>query len=510
MTTLTLPRKEELERSAVKRAPISITAKTAHAHVAVAFGDGIGPEIMQATLDVLDAAHAKLRITQVSIGQALYRAGFSAGIDPASWNALRGCDALLKAPITTPSGGGYKSPNVTLRKMLGLYASVRPAVSYAPYVHTLHPRLDLIVVRENEEDLYAGIEHRQTDDVYQCLKLVSRSGCEKIARYAFEFARANARKRVTCITKDNIMKMTDGLFRRVFDEVGAEYPDIDRQHLLMDIGTARLATQPEQFDVIVAPNLYGDILSDVAAALSGSVALSPAANIGAHGAMFETVHGSATELAGQDVANPSALIASAVMMLTHIGQADVAQRVHHAWLRTLEDGVHTADLYESATSKQRAGTKAFARALIERLGETPRKLQRGLLQLPEPPEAKVIRDPRITSAAKEMVGVDVFLHWRGGNGEALAQRLRALDSHGASLLMITNRGAKVWPNGLPETYCTDHWRCRFMVANGQASLSHAQIRALLGSIDAAGLDVIKTETLCTFDDEPGYSLGHGQ
>ena len=248
-------------------------------------------------------------------------------------------------------------------------------MSYHPYVDTKHPEMDIVIVRENEEDLYAGIEHQQTNDVVQCLKLISRPGSEKIVRYAFEYARRNNRKKVTCFTKDNIMKQTDGLFHKVFDEIGAEYPDIENEHWIVDIGAAKMADTPEAFDVIVMPNLYGDILSDVAAQIAGSVGLAGSANIGDQCAMFEAIHGSAPRRAGQNMANPSGLLLGAVMMMVHIDQPDIAERVHNAWLRTLEDGLHTYDIYKEGVSKQKVGTKEFAAAVVERVGKKPEKLK---------------------------------------------------------------------------------------------------------------------------------------
>src|SRR6185369_10048773 len=248
--------------------------------ITVAYGDGIGPEIMEATLHILKEGGAKLAIEKIDIGEKVYLAGNTSGIEASAWDSLRITKVFLKAPITTPQGGGYKSLNVTVRKTLGLYANVRPCVSYHPYIQTKHPGMDVVIVRENEEDLYAGIEHRQTEEVYQCLKLISRPGSEKIIRYAFEYARRNNRKKVTCFSKDNIMKFTDGLFHKVFDEIGAEYPEFEKEHWIVDIGAAKLADTPEAFDVIIMPNLYGDILSDVAAQIAGSVGLAGSANIG--------------------------------------------------------------------------------------------------------------------------------------------------------------------------------------------------------------------------------------
>jgi isocitrate dehydrogenase len=257
--------------------------------ITVAYGDGIGPEIMAASLKILQAAGAQLDIETIEIGEKVYNAGNTAGIAPEAWASLRRTQVFYKAPITTPQGGGFKSLNVTVRKTLGLFANVRPCASLAPFVATKHPVMDVVIIRENEEDLYAGIEHRQTQDVYQCLKIISRPGCEKIVRYAFEYARAHGRKKVTCFTKDNIMKLTDGLFHKVFDEIGAEYKDIEQEHWIVDIGAAKLADTPEVFDVIVMPNLYGDILSDVAAQITGSVGLAGSANIGPSIAMFEAI-----------------------------------------------------------------------------------------------------------------------------------------------------------------------------------------------------------------------------
>jgi len=478
------------------------------APITVAHGDGIGPEIMQASLRVLLAAGAALDIETVEIGESVYTRGHSAGIEPSAWDSLRRTKVFYKAPITTPQGGGFKSLNVTVRKTLGLFANVRPCVAYAPFVATKHPDMDVVIVRENEEDLYAGIEHQQTDEVVQCLKLITRPGCERIVRYAFEYARAHGRKKVTCFTKDNIMKLTDGLFHRVFDDIAKDYPDIANEHWIVDIGAAKLADAPEQFDIIVMPNLYGDILSDVAAEIAGSVGLAPSANIGEHVAMFEAIHGSAPRRAGQDVANPSGLLLAGAMMMAHLGQSDVAERVHNAWLKTMEDGIHTYDVFTEGTSSQKLGTTAFADAVIARLGQEPSKL---------PPvryaaDGKRVMIPAVTRTApakKDLVGIDIFTHWAGSDAATLAGEVKAAEDGIFALSMITNRGVKVWPGGLPETFCTDHWRCRFMVKGGKAG-NRAQVAGMLARLAAAGVDFIKTEHLYTFDGKPGFSLGQGE
>ena len=477
--------------------------------ITVAFGDGIGPDIMEATLHILMAAGAQFDLEIIEIGESVYRRGFSSGIEPSAWDALRRTKVFLKAPITTPQGGGFKSLNVTIRKTLGLYANVRPCVAYAPFVHTQHPAMDVVIVRENEEDLYAGIEHRQTDEVMQCLKLITRPGCEKIVRYAFEYARRHGRKKVTCMTKDNIMKMTDGLFHQVFDEIGPQYPEMAREHQIIDIGAARLADTPEVFDVIVTPNLYGDIISDIAAQVAGSVGLAGSANIGEQIAMFEAIHGSAPALAGQDAANPSGLLLAAVQMLVHLGQPEAATRVHNAWLRTIEDGIHTFDIYSEGVSTKQVGTKDFTEAVIARLGQTPLTLKAVAYQTGSQ-EPAAITYMRPAPAQKDLIGVDVFLHWRDGSPNQLAQRLEPTGNAELPLTMVTNRGVKVWPGGVPETFCTDHWRCRFLSPQAGQTITHAQIIALLGRIADAGLDFIKCENLCNFDGKPGFALGQGQ
>jgi isocitrate dehydrogenase len=484
----------------------SIAAKVP---VTVAYGDGIGPEIMDATLSILDAAGAQIAIDPIEIGERVYLAGNSAGIDASAWDSLRRTKVFLKAPITTPSGSGYKSLNVTVRKTLGLYANVRPCVSYAPYVKTLHPKMDIVIVRENEEDLYAGIEHRQTDEVFQCLKLITRPGCEKIVRYAFEYARSHGRKKVTCMVKDNIMKMTDGLFYQVFEDIGAEYPEIQKERYIIDIGAARIATKPERFDVIVTPNLYGDIISDIAAEMTGSVGLAGSANIGEHVAMFEAIHGSAPDIAGRGVANPSGLLLAAVMMLVHIRQADVASKIHNAWLRTIEDGIQTADLQGERTTKT-VGTAGFAQAVIDRLGLEPQHFAPVSYVNPVTKKQEKPLYVRSAPAKKHIVGVDVFLHYTGSSPDELGKTLTALGNDTLKLQMITNRGVKVFPGGFPETFCTDHWRCRFVAQTETGEISHRDIIDILGAVTDAGFDVIKTENLCTFDGERGFALGQGQ
>ncbi len=393
--------------------------------IAVAHGDGIGPEIMDAVLHVLRHAVPDLRMQPVAMGEAAYRSGHMNGILPQTWDALAQHPVLLKGPMTTPQGGGYKSIDVTLRKTLGLFANVRPCVAYHPYVDALHPGMDVVIVRENEEDTYGGIEHRQTDEVVQCLKLITRPGCERIVRYAFEYALAHG--------------------------------------------------------------------------------------LGLHGAMFEAVHGSAPDIAGKNIANPSGLLLAAVQMLLHIGEADAARDIHNAWLRTLEEGLHTRDLFNERTSRRCLGTREFAHAVVERLGQVPQHLPAvDYRQAPATPvQAPQDAAPRARQD-KVLEGVDVFLDWdeAGRDPNTLARRLQAAAPAGLRLTVVTNRGVKVWPEGHPDTFCTDHWRCRFKAVAG--TLAPEGVPELLVRLLEAGLPAVKTENLYRFDGQPGYSVAQGE
>ncbi len=484
--------------------------------IAIAEGDGIGPEIMKATLKVLKAAGARIETESMALGEQVYLAGNSAGIEKNAWEVISRNKVILKAPITTPQGNGYKSLNVTLRKSLGLFANIRPVTALHPYVKTNFPQMDVVIVRENEEDLYAGIEHQQTEDVVQCLKLITRPGCEKIVRYAFEYAKVYGRKKVTCMVKDNIMKLTDGLFHNVFKEISQEYPEIKSESQIIDIGSAKLAANPENYDVIVTTNLYGDIISDIAAEIGGSVGMAGSANIGANVAMFEAIHGSAPDITGQKIANPSGLLNAAIMMLAHIGQSEIADNIKNAWLSTLEAGYHTADIYQKEVSVKKTTTDEFANEIIARLGNKPKKLSvsemskgSGTIQIPEY-KRKVTK--------KELVGVDVFLDWQGSDPQWIGGELEKIKTHNLKLKMITNRGVKVFPDGLEETYCTDHWRCRFVALEAKIkrkipvyqTIEFEHIMALLSNLNQKGFNVIKTENLYEFDGKRGFSLGQGE
>lgn len=480
--------------------------------ITIAYGDGIGPEIMSATLKILSAAGADIEPYPIEIGEKVYLQGITSGIPEKAWDILKRTKVLLKGPITTPQGGGYKSLNVTLRKMLGLFANVRPCIALAPFIKTHYPKMNLVIIRENEEDTYAGIEYRQTDEVIACLKIVSRPGCERVIHYAFEYARKFNRKKITCLTKDNIMKMTDGLFHQVFNEIAQEYPEIEAEHLIIDIGTALVAANPERFDVIVTLNLYGDILSDVAAQIAGSVGLAGSANVGTHMAMFEAIHGSAPDIAGKKIANPSGLLNAGIQMLIHINQPKIATLIENAWLKTIEDGIHTRDIYTEKFSQRKVNTDEFAEAVIERLGKTPTHFAPINYQHNIPTRIECYGEHKKKLIKKELVGVDVYLDNPNHTVEFLVDKLKNMSGN-LKLVVISSRGLKIWPDGMTDTPYIFHCTCRFQSSLNLKSLppiTHHDIVYLLEECFQLGLDVIKTENLYTFDGTIGFSLLQGQ
>ena len=481
--------------------------------IVVAYGDGIGPEIMEATLHVLKEAKARISIDVIEIGKIMYERGYSSGIPENAWGSIHTNKILLKAPITTPQGGGYKSLNVTMRKSLGLFANVRPCRCFHPFIESAHPDMNLAIIRENEEDIYAGIEYRQTRNMYESLKLISQTGSEKIIRYAFEYARKNNRRKVTCMSKDNIMKFSDGVFHKAFDEIAKEYPDIQNDHYIIDIGTARLASKPGKFDVIVTGNLYGDIISDVVAEISGSVGLAGSGNIGTEYAMFEAIHGSAPDIAGKNIANPSGLISAAIMMLTHLGQGDVASNIQNAWLKTIEDGMHTVDIYKDGKSKKKLGTAEFALEVINRLGQVPSHFEKANYPIVE--EQKTTIKPIVidTTSPKELVGIDVFIDFYSENGAApIAEIVEKIDTGALGLKTISSMGLKLWPldAGSNGKTVSDHWCLRFVPKAAEKKTTHQELNFVLDALAKAGIDFIKTENLYVYGDKLGFSLAQGE
>ncbi|MBC6416053.1 MAG: NADP-dependent isocitrate dehydrogenase [Bdellovibrionales bacterium] len=472
--------------------------------ITVAYGDGIGPEIMEVVLNILEKSGWNFQKDIIELGEKIYKQGHLSGIKAEDRNLIRKNKIFLKAPITTPQGTGFKSLNVKIRKSLGLFANIRPIRSLYPFIDTKFPNMDVVVIRENEEDLYAGIEHRQTPEVFQCLKLISVPGCEKIIRYAFEYAQNMGRKKVTCMVKDNIMKLTDGTFKKMFEDISKEYPQIEKNHWIIDIGMAKFATNPEDFDIILLPNLYGDILSDVSSQLAGSVGIGGSSNIGETHAMFEAIHGSAPRRAGQNLANPSGLLNAATLMLSHIGEQELSEKIQNAWLKTIEEGIHTYDIYKKSLSKQKVSTSDFGKAVIENLGAEPKKITPTFASKKNKKISIHLSYKSLSFQKRVLEGVDIFIFENNRDPLLLAKKLKhIIQELDWNLLYITNRGIKVYPDPLPETFCTDHWRCRFLFTSENCQPSH--IINLLEKINLGKLEVIKTENLYSFNGKTAYS-----
>lgn len=465
--------------------------------IALAEGDGIGPEIMKATLNVLHAAGVSLDFHKIEIGERLFSQGNLSGISPASLEILKNSAAFLKAPITEPSESWF---NATIRAALGIYANIIPCASYSPFTATLHPEMNLSIIYENEEDLSAGIEYHQTPNVCNALKIISRAGCERIIRTAFEYARQQKRKEVACFTKESVLKLTDGLFIKVFNEIAQEYPEILSEHWSFDAGAAKLADEPEDFDLIVAPTFCGELLSAVASRISGSKNLIGSAHIGESHALFEPIHDSAPHLTRTNSANPSGMINAAAQMLAHIGQPATAETIHNAWLCTLEDGIHTEDLYRDGVSQKKVGTQEFGEAVIERLGKKPGLLKPSALGAAVDPART--RPRSLGYHASHLVGVDVTIHHRGPFSSFFPQ-ISHITIGPLKLKMISNRGRRIWPKGFSETLPIEQWICRFTTEEGRAT-SQDDIIKVLHAFDHVRIEVIKADFLYTFEGKPGY------
>ncbi len=481
--------------------------KTSAHHVTLIPGDGIGPEVVAAAREVLAAAEVPIVWEERLAGAQVFKKGVATGVLPETIKSLRRNKIALKGPLETPVGYGEKSANVTLRKLFETYGNIRP-VHELPGIRTPYSGrgIDFVVVRENIEDLYAGIEHMQTPDVAQALKVVTRKGSEKIIRLAFELARAEGRRKVSCATKANILKLTEGLFKRVFEEVSKDYPDIEASHLIVDNCAHQMVMRPEQFDVLVMTNMNGDILSDLASALIGGLGFAPSANLGDDYAIFEAVHGSAPQIAGKDVANPTALIHSSALMLRHLGELKAAELVENALFATLEDGKFlTPDV---AADREPGGTKSFARQVAKNLGRAPRMFPRRAF--------KRIKMPRVTRAAvmtkpgsRARAGVDVFVE-SSLTPTVLGHKLeKVCEGLPLKLSLVSNRGIKVYPvEGSSETDVVDWWCARFRPMGGIA-LTDDVISVLLARINAV-MPWMHVEKLSAFDGTGAYSKAAGE
>jgi isocitrate dehydrogenase len=477
-------------------------------------GDGVGPEITLAARRVIEAAGVAIDWEEAEAGAEVFRRGDTSGVPRETADSIARTRVALKGPLETPVGFGEKSANVTLRKLFETYANIRPAREI-PGVPTRYSGegVDFIVVRENIEDLYAGVEYLNTRDVAVALKIISRKGSEKIIRYAFELARREGRSKVTCATKANILKLTEGLFKRVFEEMSPEYPEIGAEHLIIDNVAHQMAKNPAQFDVIVTTNLAGDIISDLASGLVGGLGFAASGNYGDGVAIFEAVHGSAPKYAGRNVINPTALILSSVMMLRHLGEQEAAQRVEDAVFVTLEEGrAVTLDVARQAGDVEEAtSTSGFADAIIGNLGRSPATRMPTKASAPASmPEARPrwSYEPADRAVPTRLIGADVYVE-SDARPDELGRTLEALAGPGMRLAFISARGTLVYPEGSAGIDTVGWWRCRFLAAAGGEAVDDAAILGLLERVSSR-VPWMHVEKLRIYGDEDGFTKAQGQ
>lgn len=467
-------------------------------------GDGVGPEVIRSTQQIINATGLNIHWEEAEAGAQVFRKGVPSGVPKETLDSIKKNKIVLKGPLETPVGYGEKSANVTLRKLFETFANVRPITEFkgvnTPYSGR---NLDLVIVRENVEDLYAGIEHMQTADVAQCLKLITRPGTERIIRYAFEYAKSRNRKKIHCATKANIMKFTEGLFKKIFEEVSLDYPDIEAHHIIVDNCAHQLVKKPEQFDVIVTTNMNGDILSDLTSALVGGLGFAPGANVGGETSIFEAVHGSAPKYAGKNVINPTAAILSGVMMLEHLGELEAADKIMKAVKLTWQNpGTQTRDVIGDLKG---ITTSEFTQKVIENLNNVHAdKKTISPINISNVLSSNSIKKPNLA----KLVGVDVFIEYEGTPSD-LGTSLENIGNNSAmKLKMISNRGTKVFP-GPNNANCVNHWRCRYISQSGD-HLGDRQIYDLLFKLSENGFKWVHIEKLQYFNESPGFSKAQGE
>jgi isocitrate dehydrogenase len=482
--------------------------------ISVAKGDGIGPEIMDAVLSIFDAAQVPLQYEFIEMGKSIYDKGFSTGMTPEAKESVETNGILFKGPMETPKGKGVKSINVTARKTWSTFANRRHFKSLSG-VGTVFSRagipIDITIVRENIEGTYGGIEHMLTQDVALCRRFITRPGSLQVHRFAFEMARKEGFKKVTCAHKANIMKLTDGLFLETFYEVAKDYPEIEANDVIVDDLAMKLVAKPQTFEVVVLTNLQGDIMSDLCAGLVGGLGFAPSANIGENISIFEAVHGTAPDIMGKNIANPTSLVLSGLMMLRFLGLMEHATKIENALLLTLENGSHTGDFGDKNTPS--LNTTEFTNAIIGNLGKQPKEGKaresnvKSTFHLPNRPlQQKVMVTPKAASI-ETVVGVDLFFESEQ-TANLLAPIIQKHLHNGLQLVMISNRGTQVWPTGSVFTECVDQYRARIEAINGyQTNLGEMMDVSKMVCDD---LFVSSVEILRKFGEKAGYSLAQGQ
>ncbi|MFN7709846.1 MAG: NADP-dependent isocitrate dehydrogenase [Holosporales bacterium] len=476
-------------------------------NVSIIYGDGIGPEVVSATRKIIDASGVKIHWEECEAGAEVFKKGLPSGVPAETIESIKRNRVVLKGPLETPVGFGEKSANVTLRKLFETYANIRPVREFPGVPSPYSGRgVDLVIVRENVEDLYAGIEHMQSPGVAQTLKIISRKGCEKIVRTAFEFARSEGRKTVHCATKANIMKFSEGMLKSAFEEIAKEYPDINAQHIIVDNCAHQLVRFPEKFDVIVTTNMNGDILSDLGSGLIGGLGFAPGANLGNGIAIFEAVHGSAPKYAGKNNINPTAVLLSGVMMLRYLEEFEAANTIEQALLVTLEQGIACRDV--KGDNGGAVSTSEFTDAIIKNFGKSSSawaKRDYRKINMPQVPSAPDL----VKAKTHRVAGVDLFVSHTGTPDE-LGHSLEQLTANSpVKLKIISNRGVKVYPNPGTLPDMIDVFRCRFVTKDDAMSLSQDQVLQLMQAVGTKH-PWTHMELLHIYNDKMGYSKAQGE
>jgi isocitrate dehydrogenase len=481
--------------------------------IAVAKGDGIGPEIMQAVLNIFNAAKVPLEYEFVEMGKWVFDKGYSNGMTPEAQKTIEELGILFKGPMETPKGKGVKSINVTARKTWNTYANKR-VFQTLHGVDTVFSKagipIDITVVRENIEDTYGGIEHMLTHDVALSRRFITRPGSMQVIKYAFEMAQKKGTRRITCGHKANIMKLTDGLFLETFYEVAKDYPDLKADDIIVDDLCMKLVTRPDNFDVVVLTNLQGDIVSDLCAGLVGGLGFAPSANIGDHIAIFEAVHGTAPDIAGKNIANPTALLLSGFAMLRHLGLMESAAIIENALLYTLEQGIHTGDFGDR--SKPALNTAEFSDAIVGNFGKQPANHPRPLLtdKAITPTVFKLAENPMMEHNEEErevIVGVDIFIE-SNEQPNVVAEKCLHHTLNVFRLITISNRGTQVWPKGSMFTNLVNTYACRFEGVE-DAPVTQTDVIELYKRL-SQDFKICSTELLNMWDGKKAYSLAQGQ
>ena len=481
--------------------------------IAVAKGDGIGPEIMDAVLHIFQANKVDLTYEFVEMGKWDFDKGYSNGMTPEAQQTIENLGILFKGPMETPKGKGVKSINVTARKTWNTFANKRDFRTLHG-VDTVFSKagipIDITVVRENIEDTYGGIEHMLTHDVALSRRFITRPGSMQVIRYAFEMARQKKARRITCVHKANIMKITDGLFLECFQEVAKEFPDLKSDDIIVDDLCMKLVTRPDTFDVLVLTNLQGDIVSDLCAGLVGGLGFAPSANIGDHISIFEAVHGTAPDIAGKNIANPTALLLSGLAMLRHLGLTENAATIENALLYTLENGIHTGDFGDK--SKAAVNTTQFADAIISNFGKLPEIGAREIVpnKPGTPAPLKLESNPMMVSTEGDnetIVGVDLFIE-SDEQPAAIAEKCKRHGGVKFNLINISNRGTQVWPTGSVYTNLVNQYNVRFE-SIGDEPLNQQDVIGLYVSM-SGNFKICSFELLNSWDGKKAYSLAQGQ